>query len=145
MRPVPERQCAPLPGYRSNESGEENRSGSRFADPSDSVTNPPAGIVTPPSEMSCVATRATVISGVSQRSPSSIARGSRLRSARTAASWSGCDSRPNSRLLEDRYVVSAPAGRSSSRNGKISSSLEPAPVHLGLDQLADQVVPAISR
>ena len=43
-----------------------------------------------------------VSSGGSQRSASSMACGSSERSARTASSWSGWVSRPNSRLLDER-------------------------------------------
>ena len=61
-----------------------------------------AGIATPPSSVSRVATRVMVSSGGSQRTPSSMACGSSERSARIAANCNGSDNRPKSRLPSDR-------------------------------------------
>ena len=87
----------------------------------------PAGIGTPSTSVSRVAVRMIPSSGGSHRSPSSIACGMRPRSARSASSCSGLVSRPKSRLLDERYVVSAPAGSSNRRNEQISSSSRCSP------------------
>ena len=57
-----------------------------MAAPSIGITVEPAGIGTPPSSVSRVATRVMVSSGASQRTASSIACGISDRSARTASS-----------------------------------------------------------
>ena len=92
-----------------------------------SMTVDPAGTGTPPTSVSFVAIRVMLRSGTSYRNSSSIAWGTRLRSARTASSWSGCVSSVKSRFPVERYVVSTPAGRSNRTKEKISSSLRCSP------------------
>ena len=94
----------------------------------------------PSTSVSRVAVRMMPSSGGSQRRPSSIACGMRLRSARSASSWSGLVSSPKSRLLDERYVVSAPAGSSRRRNEQICASSRRCAVELGLHEHRDHVV-----
>ncbi len=98
-----------------------------FAEPMLTAIVEPAVTRTPSTSVSRVAVRMMPMSGGSHRRPSSIACGSRVRSARSASSWSGFESRPNSRFDDERYVVSAPAGSSRRRNEQISSSVRRTP------------------
>ena len=87
----------------------------------------PSGTATPPISVSLVASRVMLSRGVSRRSASSIACGIKDRSARTDSNWSGCASKRYRRFPVDLKVVSTPAGRSSRRKEKISSSLSRSP------------------
>ena len=82
---------------------------------------------TPQTSVSRVAVRMIVSSGGSQRTPSSMHCGMRERSFRIASSWAGSESNPNKRLLDERYVVSAPAGARSRAKARIASSSSCAP------------------
>ena len=98
------------------------------------------GSATPSTSVSRVAVRMMPSSGGSHRRPSSIACGISARSSRSASSWSGFVSSPTSRLLDERYVVSAPAGSSSRRNAQISSSVRCVPSSSACGEHRDHVV-----
>src|SRR6201997_4585175 len=91
----------------SNLSAFVQRLSSRLAGPMHMSICAWAGIVLPPISTSSVVVRMTMVSGVSNRKPSSIAAGISDRSWYTIASCSGWVSSRYSRLPDERYVVSS--------------------------------------
>src|SRR3954447_6234884 len=125
--PPAKEMCARRGRWMSNTSASGHRVSSRLAEPMQRLTCAPFGIVLPCISTSRVVLRVTRTNGVSYRIPSSIAAGIRSRSCWSARSWSGWVSSSASRLLDDRYVVSNPAGRSKRRNEMIASSVSFSP------------------
>ena len=112
-----------------------------FAEPMLTTMIDPAGIGTPSTSVSRVAVR---MIAEQRRLPAQafLDRLRHQRRGRRAArrAGRGSVSSPNSRLLDERYVVSAPAGSSRRRNAQISSSVRRCAVELGLREHGDHVV-----
>ena len=87
--PAAKEMCGRRFRKMSNSSERSHRFSSRFAEPMQTSITAPSGRVTPSSSVSSAAYRCTVVNGVSNRSPSSIAGPMSSRSACTAAELFG--------------------------------------------------------